>query len=111
MLNFLPIDKNSVPYSFSSRIAGETFTFTVNYNAEGDFFTIDLQKGVDGEILAVGEKVSYGRPLFGAYSREGFPKAAIIPWDMADQETRVGWDQLSESVLLYLVTQEDVENA
>jgi len=100
MIYILPIDKNSIPYSANYRIKGETFTFTYNYNIEGDFFTVDLEQ--NGTILAQGEKIVYGRPLFMAYLTEDFPLRPIIPLDFSGKSERVGWDGLQEDVFLYV---------
>lgn len=106
-MNYIPISKNLIPYSFDIKLGGETFTLAINYNATTDFFTVDLTKG--DEILAVGEKIVYGRPLFSSYVDERFPNVAIIPYDLSEQETAVGWRQLQESVFLFIITQEDWE--
>lgn len=107
-MQFLPIDKDSIPYRFDIRIIDETFTFEIHYNAEHDFFTVDLSKGE--EVLVYGEKIVYGRPLFSAYADPRFPKAAIIPFDDSESETRVTFDNLNRTVFLYLVTEEDLQH-
>ena len=99
--NYIPIEKEMIPYSFDMRIAGETFTFTVNYNLEYDFFTVDLSRGE--EVLAYGEVLTYGRALFSGYADERFPKLPIIPVDLSMQENRVGWENLERTVYLFII--------
>lgn len=108
MLGILHINKNDIPYSTDIRVAGETFIFTFNYNAEGDFFTVDLTK--NGEVLALGEKIVYGRALFISYADERFPKAAIVPIDLALNRDWVGWAELENDVFLYVVEGDPNEN-
>lgn len=108
-MKFLPIEKENIPYRFSVRIQGETFEFEVHYNAEYDFFTVDLYR--DGEALAYGEKVIYGKALFSSYAKEGYPKVALIPFDLAENETRVSYDNLMETVFIYMFEREDFDDA
>lgn len=108
MINYIQIDKNSIPYRQDVRIAAETFGFVFNYNEEGDFFTCDLYKGE--ELLAAGEKVVYGKALFSAVADNRFPAAAIIPGDISDQESVVTWDTLGQNVFLYVISGEEIEN-
>src|SRR5690554_4798210 len=95
----LPIEKEAIPYSADIRIAGITYTFTFQYNSEGDFFTVDLARNAD--ILALGEKIIYGKALFSSYLDARFPILPIIPLDMSMQAERVGWQELGTSVQLY----------
>ncbi len=107
-LSYLPINKEALPYEFNIKLAEETFIFTINYNLEHDFFTVDLAKG--DETLALGEKIVYGRPLFSAYADDRFPKVAIIAYDIAGQESiasTVNWENLMISVFLYILTPEE----
>lgn len=97
---YIPIDKDAIPYRFEMQLAGETWGFEIRYNAEHDFFTVDLYRGE--ELVIAGEKIIYGRPLFEAYPATDKPKVAIIPTDLSGNAQRVGWDELGESVFLYL---------
>lgn len=96
----IPIDKAEIPYRFDIEIAGELFTFEIHYNARFDFFTAALEK--NGVVIVAGERITYGQPMFGALNDPRLPKIPIIPKDVAGQETRVGWDQLDETVFLFL---------
>lgn len=102
------VEKNLIPYQFDIRLGDRTYSLGINYNAEGDFFTVDLYCGE--EVLAVGEKVVYGQPLWVAYADERFPGVAIVPLDMAEQETRVSYENLGKSVFMYVVTEEDLQD-
>ncbi len=106
-MNIMPVNKNEMPYSADIRIQGTTYTFTFNYNAEGDFFTVDLTR--NGEILVLGEKVVYGSPLFASYLDERFPLSPVIPVDLSAQSERVGWQELNESVFLFTLSAVELE--
>ena len=59
---YIPIQKDLIPYTFDITLGGRTFTFDIRYNAARDFFTVDLLR--DEEIIVIGEKIVYGRVLF-----------------------------------------------
>jgi hypothetical protein len=96
----VPIDKEDVPYSFDISLADELFTLEVGYNARFDFYTLSIEK--DGELLAGGEKVVYGRPMFSGLSDTRLPKVTITPSDVAGIETRAGYDEINETVFLFV---------
>jgi len=102
-MKHIPVFKESLPYHADFRIAGTTYTFTFNYNSEGDFFTIDLER--NGDVLVQGEKIVYGRALFLSVLDERFPDYPIVPIDFSMQVDRVGWRELGNDV--YLVVLED----
>ena len=99
-MDYIRVEKNAIPYHADIRIEGTTYTFTFNYNSEGDFFTVDLEQ--NGEILARGEKVVYGSPLFLSVVDGRFPKRPIVPFDPAGEKDRVGWKELGEDVFLFV---------
>ncbi|MFT9493424.1 phage baseplate plug family protein [Anaerosolibacter sp.] len=100
-MDYIEIDKTAIPYKFDMQIGGSTYTFEIQYNAEHDFFTIDLYLGT--EVLVYGEKLVYGKPLFETIRNEKFPDVIIIPLDSTKQEIRITYDNLGESVLLYVI--------
>jgi len=56
-----------------------------------------------GEVLAYGDPVRYGRPLFGPIEDERFPLPVIIPLCLTgDEIDTVTWDNLGNDVKLYL---------
>lgn len=101
-MDYIEIDKDSVPYRFETSIADELYTFEIHYNADYDFFTVDLEDA-NGEALVSGEKLIYGQSLFADVWDSRFPKIPIVPWDESENSTEVTWDTLNTSVFLYLV--------
>ena len=104
-MNYIEIDKNMIPYRFDMTIRGETYTFQVNYNATHDFFTIDLYK--NDEVIVLGEKVVYGKPLFFTSQHKDVPKVTIIPYDISENTDKITFENLNEDVFLFLVGDED----
>lgn len=100
-MEYIDIEKNLIPYRFDISIAEEVFTFEVHYNADFDFFTVDLEK--DGEVIAVGEKLVYGTPLFYDVMDHRYPKLPIVPYDESEQQSNVTWETLSVSVFLFVI--------
>jgi len=97
---YIEIDKDEIPYSFEIELAGEVFEIEVNYNQTYDFFTIDLFK--DGEVLVIGEKLIINRPLFKNRVNIDLPKVQIIPKDRANSATRITYENMNETVFLYV---------
>lgn len=104
---YIDIDKNEIPYAFEMELAGEIFEFEVNYNQAHDFFTLDLFK--NGGALVVGEKLILNRPLFRNRIDIQLPKVQIIPLDRANSATRITYENLNETVFLYVNEGEENE--
>ncbi|MGN7359454.1 phage baseplate plug family protein [Paenibacillus sp. SAF-054] len=104
---FIEIEKDLIPYRFDISLADEMFTFEVHYNEEFDFFTVNLER--NGEILAVGEKLIYGMPLFYDVQDNRFPKVPIVPLDESEQQSDVNWQTLNESVFLFVIEGDEDE--
>ncbi|MCJ8015222.1 hypothetical protein MUG84_26495 [Paenibacillus sp. KQZ6P-2] len=104
---FIEIEKDLVPYRFDISLDDEMFTFEVHYNEDYDFFTVNLEK--NGEVLAVGEKMIYGMPLFYDVQDNRFPKVPIVPYDESEQQSEVNWQTLNESVFLFVIEGDESE--
>lgn len=100
-MEYIAIEKDLIPYRFDIAIDGKTYTFEVRYNAENDYFTVDLSR--NDQLVIAGAKVVYGRPLFAAHMYMDVPQTPIIPLDVSGQTERVTWDNLNETVFLWLV--------
>lgn len=100
MNEYIEIDKDEIPYSFEIELAGEVFEIEVNYNQTHDFFTVDLFK--DGGVLVIGEKLIINRPLFENLVNIDLPKVQIIPKDRANSATRITYENMNETVFLYV---------
>lgn len=103
-MEYIDIEKDQIPYRFDISLADEMYTFEVHYNADYDFFTVDLER--NGELIAAGEKLVYGMPLFYDIQDNRFPKAPIVPYDESERQSEVNWKTLGESVFLYVIDEE-----
>lgn len=101
-IEYINVDVSRVPYSFSVKLIDKTFTFTIKYNAEGKFYTVDLLD-INGNVLAFGEVIRYGRPLFNVIEDERFPIPVIIPVCITgDNISEVTQENFGREVKLYL---------
>ena len=104
--DIIPIDKETLPERFDIDLGDETFTMQMNYNETGDFFTIDLfQLGDSGELVdfIMGEKLVLGRALWADVPRVDIPAPTLIPLDIGMKAKRVSYENLGESVFLYIM--------
>lgn len=100
MNEYIEIDKESIPYSFEIELGEEVFEIEVNYNESGDFFTVDLFK--NGYALVLGEKLILNTPLFNNKVSIELPKVTLIPIDRAGLSSRITWENMNETVFLYV---------
>ena len=101
-VEYIDIDVSRVPYTFSVKLSDKTYIFTVKYNEIGGFFTVDLLD-TNNNVLAFGEIIRYGRPLFNVVEDERFPIPVIIPVCLSgDDVSEVTKDNFGREVKLYL---------
>lgn len=106
-MRYLPIDPARVPYRFSVELGGRLFGLRVDYNDEADTYTVDLYDR-EGDLIAAGEPLVYGQPLWLAIADRRFPPVALVPGDLSRIETAVTAANLGRAVKVYIVTEEDV---
>ena len=100
-MRVIPVFRESVPYEAQYRLGDATYRLVFNYNYYGDYFTVDLHRGAD--VLRAGEKIVFGKPLFSSFlANPRFPTVVIVPADLSLNEKRAGWNEVSDSVYLYL---------
>lgn len=105
MVSIIEIDKELIPYSFNLELSEKLYKFTAKYNTAFDFFTVDLH--LNGEPILFGEKLKYGTPLFMFKRHLDVPKEQIVPVDVNGKETAVTYENLGDSVFLYVVDGEE----
>lgn len=96
----IDINKALCPYQFDIQLDGTTYTMEVRYNNEFDYFTVDLSIGET--IIINGEKILYGKELFSSHKHLNVP-SDIVVFDASDEQARAGYDQLGETVFLYMM--------
>jgi hypothetical protein len=119
-ISYIEIEKDNIPYNFDITLDEKTYTFDIKYNAQYDFFTVDLYLQSTGEALIFGEKIVYGNSLFSTVIEEinskyviipknlKFPKIAILPYDLSNKETRITYDNLGVTTFLFLKSEGDL---
>ncbi len=101
-VQYIDVDVSRVPYTLSVKLIDRTYTFNFKYNEQGGFFTTDLFD-VNGNVLAFGEVIRYGRPLFNVVEDERFPIPVIIPVCITNNDiSEVTPDNFGRDVKLYL---------
>lgn len=102
MINYIPINKRLIPYTFQISLADELFSLTFRYNRFGDFFTVALSKG--GREICAGEKLVFGMPLWNNLYRPGdYPALTIVPAaQKGSTANTVTWDNFGETVFLVI---------
>lgn len=105
---YIPISKNLVPYEFDIILNEKLYTFKINYNATGDFFTADLSLG--DKKLIQGEKMLLNQILFRQIYEDNnlnldsdFPTDIIMPQSYNEQIARMGFEELEEYCFLYII--------
>lgn len=107
MRDYIPIKKDLVPYYFQIVLDNKWYTITVDYNKVGQFFTVGLN--YDDKVLTAGEKLVYGKALFNdILYKDNVPSTMIIPCDEAGNSNTITWDNLNETVFLYLFNTSDM---
>lgn len=106
---YLPVERAFIPYITDIRVDGITYRWIFEYNADGDFFVLQLER--ENDILVSGEKIVYGNELFRAHWDERYPITPIVPLDLSGEETEAGWEQLGTTVFLYIPPPEENDNA
>ena len=105
-IQYIEIEKSLIPYSFTYDYKGKIFEMEIRYNAEYDFFTIDLYV-VENEMrtaLILGEKIMYAQMLFSSIYYKNVDTPPLLPWDFSGNSIRVGHNEIDN---VYLVVMED----
>ena len=82
----------------------------LRYNAQGDFYSVDMYITATGEPLCYGDPVRYGRPMFRSVEDERFPIPVIIPYCLTGEECKVTKENLGRTVQLYLHERKSEQN-
>lgn len=100
---YIPINVDNLPERFEFKFGLTTYILQVNYNAVGDFYTVDILTArmepiVMGEILVLNQK------LWQDSSDTRLPFEDIVPMDEANNETVITSENFGVTVFLYIDT-------
>lgn len=100
MMQYININKELIPYTFNLTLDKTVYEMHIDHNADHDFFTMSLYH--NGRAIVDSEKIVYGWPLFHSVRVyiPGFP--VVIPADISGQEDRVTFENLNQTVFLYM---------
>lgn len=106
MRDYIPINKELIPYSFDILLGGTMFNLKVKYNRTKDLFTVDVYRG--NETVCYAEPIVYGIPLFkDVFMVEKYPCLDIIPLDLSGNTNRVTYENFYNTVFLYVDNNEN----
>lgn len=97
--DYIPINKDLVPYTFDIDLGEEMFKIRVDYNSKADLFTLALYK--NDILICAGEPVIYGVELWkDVYKPRKFPILTVVPLDESGASNAVTFDNLGNTVFL-----------
>lgn len=102
MRQFIPIDTSSLPDIFDIQLPdGGTYTFRIDYNAYGDYYTCTI-KGSDDTTLITQEPLLLGSLVGIAIPSPGLPRVDLKVMDESGQSTDAGAGNFGDDNLVQL---------
>lgn len=102
MRNYIPIDVNDLPDIFDIELAGDMFTFRIDYNEVADYYTCTI-KTAEGETLIQQEPLLLGQLVGIDIPDPRLPKVDLRVLDESNNATGAGKGDFGEgNVQLYL---------
>lgn len=98
---YIDIDVSKIPQIFQIELAGVDYNVQINYNSQGDFYTIDLYD-TNFNPIVMGEKLIYGQYLWRHIVNEQIPSIDLLPFDLTEKETQCNMETFGKSVFLYV---------
>lgn len=101
MRRYIPVDVNDLPDIFDINLAGDTYTFRLDYNSIADYYTATIWDNLGNLLLTqqpliLGELVGYDLP------DQRLPRIDIRIMDETGQATDAGKDEFGYNVQMYL---------
>lgn len=100
MRNYVPIDVDNLPDIFDITLAGELYTFRIDYNSVADYYTCTIMK--DGRTLIAQEPLLLDN-LVGLFIPDtDLPRVDLRVMDETGKAKDAGKGQFGNNVKLYL---------
>lgn len=101
MRRYIPVDVDDLPDIFDIRLAGELYTFRVDYNDFADYYTVTIWDADDNLLLnqqplILGELVGYDLPDL------RLPRIDIRVMDESNNAEDAGRGNFGDTVQMYL---------
>lgn len=100
MENYIPIDVDNLPDIFDIQLAGEVFTFRVDYNSVADYYTCTIIK--DGNVVLAQEPLLLNNRLGATLPSLDLPWTDLRIMDPTGHATDAGKGKFGKQVQLYL---------
>ena len=100
MENYVPVDVDNLPDIFDIQLAGEIFTFRIDYNSIADYYNCTIMK--DGKVLLAQEPLLLGNLIGAGIPNTDLPWTDLRVLDPTGRATDAGNGKFGVSVQLYL---------
>lgn len=105
MHDYLDINSEDIPMSFSHEIDGVNYNLDIYYNDVNDAYYISIYDENNVPIV-LSEKIVYGEILFGKINDPRLPLVNIVPFDENENESEVNKLNFTKTVQLYFMDSE-----
>lgn len=100
MRNYIPVDVDNLPDNFDILLAGENYTFRIDYNTIADFYTATIIK--DGVTLLSQEPLLLGQMVGIDIPNPELPSVDLMVMDETQQSEDAGKGNFGDNVQIYL---------
>lgn len=101
MRNYVPIDTSDLPDIFDITLAGDVFTFRVDYNAITDYYLLTIWDA-DGNLLLAQEPLLLNQLVGIDLQDSRLPAVDLRTMDESNQAPDAGQGEFGDNVKLYL---------
>lgn len=101
MRRYIPVDVNDLPDIFDINLAGETFTFRIDYNDIADYYLCTIWDS-EGNMLLTQQPLQMGELVGFDMPDVRLPRIDIRVMDESGQATDAGMGNFGSSVQMYL---------
>lgn len=100
MRKYIPVDTTNLPDIFDINLAGDTYTFRIDYNSIADYYTVTIMK--DEVTLLEQEPLLLGQLVGQDLARAGLPMTDLKVLDETGNAIDQGKGIFGQSVQIYL---------
>lgn len=103
-MQYIPINKETLPEQFELNFGGENYTLRFDYNLTYDFFSVSSYRMTEEgrKPIVEFEKLVLEKPLWSDFIPEVGIGYDMIPMDLSGLEDQITWDNFGKTVFLYV---------